>query len=211
MSSAPEPAPAAKRRRGNTRRRLVDAAYQVFAETGYGHATVEKVADRAGFTRGAFYSNFESLEELFLEMWTERSATMIDELRAALDQLAADDVVDLHEIVVGIEAALPVDEGWWSITAEVTAHALRHPDLRQTVATREAAISAQILPIAEDLLGRIGRSIPDTAAFMQAVVAVYDGTTLQLLLYPEQPEVRTHRRALFEHAIRAFSVEDPKD
>lgn len=208
MTSAPDPDPTAKRRRGNTRRRLLDAAYEIFAEIGFGHATVETVVERAGFTRGAFYSNFDSLEELFLEMWAERSAAMIDELRAALDRLVADDVMDLREIVEGIEAALPLDERWWAITAEVTAHALRHRDLRETIATREAAISSSILPIAEELLGRIGRSIPDPGAFMQAVVAVYDGTTLQVLLEPDRPEVRDRRRALFEHVIRDFSAAD---
>ena len=56
----------ATRSRENTRARLLDAAAQVFAEVGLDGASVEAVCDRAGFTRGAFYSNFESKDELFL-------------------------------------------------------------------------------------------------------------------------------------------------
>ncbi|MEZ5212462.1 TetR/AcrR family transcriptional regulator [Gordonia sp. PP30] len=197
-----------KRRRGNTRRRLLDAAYEVYAEIGFGHTTVEKVVERAGFTRGAFYSNFDSLEELFLAMWSERSTAMIADIRAALDRLQNDGVVDLSAIVHGIIDALPLDARWWGITAEVNAHALRTPELRQTIALREAAIGDMLLPIAVDLLGSIGRTIPDAPAFIQALIAVYDGTAIQVLIEPENPVALARRQLLFEQVVRAYTVPD---
>jgi len=51
-----------------TRQALLDAAAEVFVERGFHRASVEAIAERAGFTRGAFYSNFESKEELFAEL-----------------------------------------------------------------------------------------------------------------------------------------------
>jgi AcrR family transcriptional regulator len=57
------------RRRAETRRRLVETAYAVFCETGIRDTPVELIRDRAGFTRGAFYSNFASKEELFLAVY----------------------------------------------------------------------------------------------------------------------------------------------
>src|SRR6478752_5244530 len=56
------------RRREATRQKLLDAAAQVFAEVGLDAASVEAICERAGFTRGAFYSNFETKDELFLEL-----------------------------------------------------------------------------------------------------------------------------------------------
>ena len=53
-------------RRSATRDRLVDAALGVFAEKGVVGASVEEISEAAGFTRGAFYSNFESKDELCL-------------------------------------------------------------------------------------------------------------------------------------------------
>lgn len=47
-------------RRSRTRERLLDAAYEVFADTGVHTASVEQISEAAGFTRGAFYSNFSS-------------------------------------------------------------------------------------------------------------------------------------------------------
>ncbi|MFC9355228.1 TetR/AcrR family transcriptional regulator, partial [Rhodococcus sp. NPDC057014] len=57
------------KRRGQTRRRLLDAAVEVFAENGFGRSTVEQICERGGYTRGAFYSNFASLDEMFFAMW----------------------------------------------------------------------------------------------------------------------------------------------
>jgi len=48
------------RRREATRQKLLDAAGLVFAEEGLDAASVEAICERAGFTRGAFYSNFDS-------------------------------------------------------------------------------------------------------------------------------------------------------
>jgi AcrR family transcriptional regulator len=51
-----------------TRETLLRAAGEVFVERGFHRASVEAIAERAGFTRGAFYSNFSSKEELFAEL-----------------------------------------------------------------------------------------------------------------------------------------------
>ncbi|HEV2814851.1 MAG TPA: TetR/AcrR family transcriptional regulator [Solirubrobacteraceae bacterium] len=51
-----------------TRQALLDAAGEVFVERGLHRTSVEAIAERAGFTRGAFYSNFGSKEELFAEL-----------------------------------------------------------------------------------------------------------------------------------------------
>ena len=59
-------------RQAQTRRALLDAAAEVFIERGLQGASTEAIAERAGFTRGAFYSNFSSKEELFAEVLQDR-------------------------------------------------------------------------------------------------------------------------------------------
>ncbi len=54
--------------RDETRARLFQAAAEVFAQHGVGAATIEQITSAAGFTRGAFYSNFGSKEELLVAM-----------------------------------------------------------------------------------------------------------------------------------------------
>lgn len=74
------------RSRENTRVRLREAAFEVFAEEGLDAASVEAICERAGFTRGAFYSNFDSKDELFLELVSSVSE---HKLQAVSDRVAA--------------------------------------------------------------------------------------------------------------------------
>ncbi|MER5443375.1 TetR/AcrR family transcriptional regulator [Streptomyces sp. NPDC002790] len=191
------------KRRARTRQRLLDAALDVFAEEGFGRSTVEQVCERAGFTRGAFYSNFSSLDELFLALWEERSARMLDDVRNAL---AGVDPEDPEAAVRSAIDATPVDDAWFRITAEFTAHALRNPDLRRVMAAREEAIRDAILPVFVAALGRLGRRVTDERALGDALVAVHDGTTVQVLLQPDDAAVRARREALFMNVLDAYST-----
>ena len=74
-------------RRQRTRERLIDAAYDVFAEEGVHASTVEQVCERAGFTRGAFYSNFTSKEELFAALMERQQDILLAALATKVDAL----------------------------------------------------------------------------------------------------------------------------
>ncbi|NKY84279.1 TetR/AcrR family transcriptional regulator [Nocardia veterana] len=194
------------KRRAETRQRLLDAAFDAFADEGFGRCTVEQICERAGFTRGAFYSNFTSLEELFLAMWELRSAEMLRELTGVLASETARDVPDLRAGVEQVLRSVPLDDKWFRITAEFTAHALRNPALRRVMVAREKAIVAALLPVLEALLTRAGRTVTDREGLGRAVVAVYDGTTQQCLLEPGDATVREQRITLFTHVAMAYSV-----
>src|SRR6201986_3897308 len=71
-----------------TRTRLLDSAAQLFARGGYEGASVDLIAENAGYSKGAFYSNFESKEAIFLELLDLHKRREIE----ALAQLVARDV-----------------------------------------------------------------------------------------------------------------------
>ncbi len=159
MQTAETPRPKrVTKRRAETRQRLLDAAGDVFAEEGFGRSTVEQVCERAGFTRGAFYSNFTSLDELFLAMWEQRSATMLDGIRTALADRPA--TLTLDSAVERVLAAIPVDDAWYRITAEFTAHALRNPALKRVMAARRTRSSARSCRSSRTLSPRRGDASP---------------------------------------------------
>lgn len=66
-----------------TRARLVESAERVFVRAGFDAASVEQIAEEAGFSRGAFYSNFKSKDELFLELLDKKRV----ETQEALDAI----------------------------------------------------------------------------------------------------------------------------
>lgn len=204
-----DPAPRrVTKRRAETRRRLLDAALAVFAEEGFGRASVEDVCERAGYTRGAFYSNFSSLDELFLAMWEERSAAFLGALAASLEEAAAErEPLTLEEGVDRLMDLVPVDDHWYRVEAEFTAHALRDPLLRGVMAAREAQIAGTLLPFLTAALEHVGRRVTDRDALAAALVAVHDGTAVQCLVAPEDPVARRRRRDLFLTVIRAYTEE----
>ena len=77
--------------RDDTRDKLFEAAARVFEEDGIGGASIEAIAAAAGFTRGAFYSNFRSKDELIIAMLEDHVEQSI---RRNLEILAEHDNLD---------------------------------------------------------------------------------------------------------------------
>src|SRR6187397_91430 len=61
-----------KEKQAETRRQLLDAGERVFLRRGLQGSSVEEIAAEAGYTRGAFYSNFKGKDELFVELLHSR-------------------------------------------------------------------------------------------------------------------------------------------
>lgn len=197
------------RRRAETRQRLLDAAREVFAEEGFGKASVEDVCARAGYTRGAFYSNFVSLDELFLAMWEQRTDATLRAAAEAIEASERERVTTLEDGIDKLLAVAVVDEAWYRVQAEFTAHALRVPGLRGVLADREARIAELLLPFIERALAQVGRQTPDRDALAAALVAVHEGTAIQVLVEPDNPVVRQRRRALFLAVLESYTQPDP--
>ena len=90
-----------------TRAAILDAAAQVFSERGFLGASVEAITEAAGYSRGAFYSNFESKEQLFAELLQERVYTRYRQMAAPPS--AGEEPPSLSELGEQL-AALQADE-----------------------------------------------------------------------------------------------------
>jgi AcrR family transcriptional regulator len=121
----------------DTRARLMAAAWAVFAERGFGSTSVEAVASRAGFTRGAFYSNFADKEAIFLALVLEhlngRAAAVGRVLRRSGPLTVFADLRAWNEDE-------PDDPRWLPLMAEFRAHALRNETARAGLAAHERAL-----------------------------------------------------------------------
>src|SRR5215469_6482839 len=81
--------------RDETRDKLFEAAARVFEEQGIGTASIEIIAAAAGFTRGAFYSNFKSKDELIIAMLEDHVEQSISRIHDLLDRhKSLDDFID---------------------------------------------------------------------------------------------------------------------
>ncbi|MBR8653085.1 TetR/AcrR family transcriptional regulator [Achromobacter sp. Marseille-Q0513] len=75
--------------RDQTRQRLLDAAQSIFITKGFVAASVEDIAEQAGYTRGAFYSNFASKSELLLQLLRRDHEHVMAEMRGIFEQEGA--------------------------------------------------------------------------------------------------------------------------
>jgi AcrR family transcriptional regulator len=171
--------PRVTKRRAESRAKLMDAAFVVFAAKGYGTVRIDDVCKAAGYTRGAFYSQFDSLDELFFTLYDERAEIIAAQVTDAM--LATDDA---EATIERVSATLLLDREWLLIKTDFLLHAARHA----AVAERLAAHRSQLRDLVERRLRDAGDqlalpdAIGDVSDAARAVVAAYDGVTVQLLL-----------------------------
>ena len=124
------PARMLRPRREDVRRRLLHAALAVFTERGYDGASLEHVAARAGFSKGAVYSNFASKDELFLALMDQQVRIRITAVREALQQPHED--APTGQIVGDrLTVALVEDRAWQLLFLDYVQRAAREPSVRE--------------------------------------------------------------------------------
>jgi len=156
------------RRRSSTRAELVRAAEALFDETGSASASVEAIVARAGFTRGAFYSNFATTDELFFAVYEAQEAVVVERL----------------------EDGFPEGK-WYAIRSVLLSRARHEPELRALLRAHTDAFHAALEPLLVESVTAQGRRLtvaPDV--FTRAVVAAHVGAVSQTVLYDDAATIR---------------------
>ncbi|WAA66930.1 TetR/AcrR family transcriptional regulator [Microbacterium oxydans] len=174
----------ATRSRENTRARLLEAAAQVFAEVGLDGASVEAVCERAGFTRGAFYSNFESKDELFLMLAASVSEVRVSAVRQRVEELTAAgalvegcDPIDLVQQIMELGGD---DRLGVMLLSEIRIRALRDAKFGEAYLMQEREMVSSIAQIVDDIVtaGLLRLRLPaETAARM--LMIIWEGMTVR--------------------------------
>lgn len=152
-------------RRLHTRERLMMAAAQLFAERSVQGASVEEICERAGFTRGAFYSNFESKDELCLALVRQRGEQLVEVTKEAvrmvdarpLDESAVSEV--LAKVMAILAAGLDLDDDWVVVRSELRLYAVRNEAFRPVFTELEQAAFELATRELDGLLERQGAKL----------------------------------------------------
>jgi AcrR family transcriptional regulator len=112
-----------------TRERLLEAAHTLFLEQGYAGATIEDITAAAGFTRGAFYSNFNGKPQILLELLLRSYASMMSEAH----EIAASgsDVDQMRSALLAYYGKLLDQREYFLLCAEARLLSMRDADFRQ--------------------------------------------------------------------------------
>lgn len=169
-----------------TRQQLVEVASELFLRDGYFATSIERVAETAGFSKGAVYSNFRTKDELCLAVIDQIRADQVSRIAAALTS-AAEPADRIAAFEAWADTTLG-DEGWSSLELEFATQVRRNPELRAAYAERASAIRqllAALLTTAADDLGlRLPLPADDAAT---GLLSLGVGLGLQRAVDPSLP------------------------
>jgi AcrR family transcriptional regulator len=173
--------------RAETRERLLAAAEQVFMRRGLQAASIEEIADEAGLTRGAFYSNFDRKEQLFVDLLHAR---VYDRYRQILDRSPRDatPIERLRQGVRELMSQYQDQDGQWlfALWLELLAHAARNPEFRELAATFWKGNREVLTEIIAEVYREHGEEPPLPAKDLaSAQIALDIGLAVQHLVDPQ--------------------------
>jgi AcrR family transcriptional regulator len=182
--------------RDDTREKLFEAAARVFEEQGIGGASIEAIAAAAGFTRGAFYSNFKSKDELIIAMLEDhveqsirRNLDLLERHKNLADFIEALKTMDRsRQDPLGRSALLHMEMILFVARAEK-----RRPDLARRLRAGRKLI-ADIVEAASRNNGKNG--VLDPTWIGAIVMAMEDGFRLHRLIDPETTPADSFLRAI---------------
>lgn len=174
-----------ERRKELTREHLLRAAADVFAREGFSGASLDAVAEAAGFTKGAVYSNFAGKDDLFLALLDLRMEEQLAAFGHALrtpgthEERVAELARTMSEMVVE-------SQGWMRLNLEFTMYALRRPDALAKVRRSQRARHRLFTAFVEEELRREGLDRVPAAYVVELLSSVVDGIGLARLVDADQ-------------------------
>jgi AcrR family transcriptional regulator len=183
--------------REQTRERILDASLDVFIQRGVAAASIDEISEAAGFSRGAFYSNFADKEALvlaLLQRFTDASAADLEALSKKH--------VDPDDYVNAVQARLRSPDRWNgrydpALSAELTLFALRNPEAHPVLRERfHRGQQATLRAVEETATARGLRPAPNRSTIASMLAATEFGFDVFALIDPDFDATRAYDEVL---------------
>ena len=141
--------PTRDEKKARTRRRLLDAAAEVFAHRGFAATSLDEVAEVAGFSKGAVYSNFAGKEDLFLSVLDEHVTRQMLDIRGEIDVTltAGEQVMEAGQRFMDL---FQRERAWYLLSFEFLVYAARNPEFQVEFAARQRAQREAVVAMLEE-------------------------------------------------------------
>jgi len=201
------PIPIRRPRREEVRRRLLEAASETFLEKGYLDSTLDDIARRAGLSKGAVYSNFDSKQEIVGLLLKKRIERMQEVIAAATDPTAKDEGRTSASVMTDNVIA---DADWTQLVLEFASRAGRDAAIREIYTPFLRAQREEVSRAVEQALADHPPEDGEYAALVGTIiVALRNGLALAYAADPEQIDAWVIERAL--GAVLSCLVVDRSD
>jgi AcrR family transcriptional regulator len=171
-------------KKAQTRERLLDAASKVFARKGFASTSVDEVAEEAGVTKGAVYSNFDSKEDLVRAVLDERLERRFLDIaeQAPSEGSLADDAVQASR---QFGSVLEQERDAVLLGLEFAIYAVRNPEFRDDFIAHHRNAQADIARVVGHRLTEGGNELRVPAATLASMFnAISNGVALERLMDP---------------------------
>jgi AcrR family transcriptional regulator len=170
-------------RSGITRARLIQSAEKIFARDGFEAAKLEEIAADAGYTRGAFYANFESKEDLFFALLETEISARIASLEREMDR-AREPEAKL-KTMRDFFLSKSLDRRWCLLALEFKLFAVRHPEVKRRLAAMHRRFIEPRVGFLDDIMKALGRELPVSSyAIGVSLATLGNSLTLEHMLDP---------------------------
>jgi len=168
-----------------TRERLLEAAAEVFSREGFEAASVDEVAEEAGFSKGAVYSNFASKEELFLTLLDRHLEAELKNVTSRFTQSSRDEDAEAGLEERSFTTELEKNRIWNVLSIEFLLYAMRHPSAQQQLAVRYRAARNELAVLLRGMVqSEDGHTGVPVEYLPWALLALGTGLALQAYLEP---------------------------
>jgi AcrR family transcriptional regulator len=183
-------------KKADTRDRLLASALEVFAREGFEGASVEEIAEEAGFSTGAVYSAFGGKQELFFAMLDRCLEEEKREIGEIMEQNES-----LEDVVAAVDrwkpGPLESEEQWRVLATEFWLHAVRDPRARSLLADRQRRQRTATAGQLEGAFRDRGRRLPVEAGLLaDAVIGMQIGMAMRAIVDPEAVPEGSYARVL---------------
>jgi AcrR family transcriptional regulator len=175
-----------KEKQAKTRSSLLKSAAKVFCRHGMDRASIDQVAEDAGYTKGAFYANFKNKEELFLAMLDQHFEQRIEEVDRAFADSEESPPDQARHAASDFARHLRADPEHARLFQEFYGYAVRDDDFRQELVTRFATLRERLEAIYQRRTDELGLSLDlPMERIVRMVIAMSDGFALWQQLEPD--------------------------
>lgn len=171
-----------------TRTELIATAATVFAQRGYEGASVEEIAEQAGYSHGAVYSNFKGKADLFLAVFEDYMATRARELAATQADLAEDAPLETRARALADQwmERFADDRESFLLHLEFLAASRREPELAERFGSRSASLRETIAAFIAHHQEEEGAEAPLPPADLALILrALGIGLAIEALVSPD--------------------------
>ncbi|CAB3885483.1 TetR/AcrR family transcriptional regulator [Achromobacter sp. CF-sbj1-Ac2-l] len=195
--------------RDQTRQRLLDAAQSIFLTKGFVAASVEDIAELAGYTRGAFYSNFASKSELFLQLLKRDHENVMGDMRAIFE--AGETRQQMEDSVLHYYSNHFRDNECFLLWMEAKLQAARDPEFRVGFIACMGELRDATTEYIRQFSERVGTPLPLPARELAiGLLALSDGMQFSFAFDPQNVSAETTQSVLegfFRRVV--FGERDP--